>query len=250
VSRIAVGVLTGIVAIGLLLGAPAAHATNDGPTAIASTVAAGALSGFACWVARKAVSRRKDPVGDFERPGWLVALSGSYAWEQFKDSEEASLQTALAPFSTSLTLDSGRPGVSGFAGYRCHPRFSTEFQIEGFEFSGELFEEVQGRIATVSVAPLVLSVNAKGYLLTGRFQPFALFGVGTMTVEGTTRNTLGPSAVRSSRETMTTLRMGGGIDIYATKRIAVDIKADYVMPVAGNDTFEYYTLAVGLMYRF
>jgi hypothetical protein len=49
---------------------------------------------------------------------------------------------------------------------------------------------------------------------------------------------------------MTTLRMGGGIDIYATKRIAVDIKADYVMPVAGNDSFEYYTLSVGLMYRF
>jgi opacity protein-like surface antigen len=90
--------------------------------------------------------------------------------------------------------------------------------------------------------------NAKGYLLTGSIQPFALFGVGAMKVKAEDKRGLG----LSFSETDLALRFGAGVDFYFSQRIAVDLIADYVYPTDDlrDPRFHYVSVRVGVKYRF
>jgi len=240
----------------LALGAPRASADSDATTAIAFAVGTAAVLGISCWTAHFAekdrnvrlASEGKAPT--FERPGWLVGLTGRYAWGNYRDEEQEDMQVALWPFVISMT-EGNSGGVSGWAGYRCHRRFSTEVEVEWMNgFEGDIDELVQGTVAEYSLSPIVVTSNAKGYLLTGRYQPYVLAGAGAMTVESIVRDFRGPGGTRSDRLTMFTMRFGAGVDVYATKNIVVNVDLDYVLPVAGVKNLQYLTFGGGLQYRF
>ncbi len=266
-KRLTVRVLGGTVLTALALNTNAARATTDGPVAIAATAGAGAAASIACLVTRiranadeveaededSEVAATADQARDdrFSRPGWRVGMSYSHGQQHADESEQASQQAAHEPFQVTLVMDEWKPGLSGRVGYRCHARYSTEVEVEWLDsFNGTVSETDQGPFSAIALSPIHTSVNVKGYLHTGRVQPFGLFGMGALTVEGKATDLSGTAGTSRSQDTMLTLRFGGGLDVYITRSIVAQAKASYVLPITGVDTFRYVSVGIGLDYRF
>jgi len=240
----------------LALAAAPASADRQAATAIAFAVGTGALLGIACWTGHNAERDRNAQLSaegkapTFERPGWMAGLTGRYAWGNYGDNEQEDLRVSSLPFLVSITEENS-PGLSGWAGYRCHRRFSAEVEVEWFKgFDGQIDELVQGTVATYSLVPIVVTSNAKGYLMTGRFQPYLLAGAGAMIVQSSTTDFLGAGGTVEDTNAMFTMRFGGGLDVYLTKNIVATVDLDYVLPVAEIKNLHYVTFGGGLQYRF
>jgi opacity protein-like surface antigen len=245
-----VGRTIAIVILGLVLLAPPASA-DSGTDANALTVASGVLMTVACWIMDGRARDGESPQDGFDRRGWLLGLGGSYAVGNFKDAEERIIQSTLRPFPVSLSVDDGKAGFQVRAGRRCNKRYSAELEAEWTStFEGQISNPQQGVVTDVSFDPLFISANSKGYLLTGRFQPFVLVGVGSLSVESTATTVVAPVESSKAEFTALALRLGGGLDVYATKHIVVDMEASYVLPVSGRTEFEYISIGLGLQYRF
>jgi opacity protein-like surface antigen len=183
---------------------------------------------------------------EFDRQGWLIGVAGIYAIETFKDDAESDAQDVFGP-TASLSVDNSF-GVNGRVGYRCHRWFSAEVGVEwldGFKTDLSAF----GNIG-IDIEPIVATANLKGYLLTGRYQPFLLIGAGFMTVEAKVRDTADLGLSASEKETDFAMRFGGGIDLYATKHVVVSVEADYVLPFGSLDDVDYISIGWGFQYRF
>jgi len=176
-------------------------------------------------------------------------------------------------------------GFTGRVGYRCHPYISTELQFEWLDdFDGALSENpngitnegvdvpdtarkfdleleslvfttnMKGHLLTGRYQPFVL-VNMKGHLLTGRYQPFVLVGLGFMRMESKTRDASGgaipgPAPQASDRTVKLAMRFGGGLDFYITENVLANAEISYLMPTGKLDDLDYYSIGVGLQYRF
>jgi opacity protein-like surface antigen len=197
---------------------------------------------------------------DFARRGWMVGVAGSSAFELFEDELEEDYRRHLDPIGggfkpvsiASLPVDNSL-GMNGRVGYRCHSRFSAEVQVEWLHgFDADLEQPGVVQLARVEVDPLVVTANAKGYLLTGRYQPFLLLGLGAMSGSIHVRDPVGLSftGIDSQTENVFAMRFGGGIDLYATKNIVVSLGVDYVYPFGNLDDLNYVTINWGFQYRF
>ena len=223
----------------------------DGPEAVGATLAAGILTGIACWTVELAtedddeVEPRDD---DYDRPGWFAGLQGVYAREDYDiDREERNIQEQT-PFEVEFSLnnhDAG--GVRGKFGRRCHSRFSVEFEMEWLDdFAGK--ENLDGEVVSdIKFSTIAGTINTKGYLLTGRVQPFVLVGVGAMSVRGD-KNPFG-SNKSSQDDGHLVARFGGGIDFYATRHWVVSGQADYVYSATNLQSTNYISVGFGAMYR-
>lgn len=206
---------------------------------------------------------------DFDRRGFFIGAGAAFAGENFSDrpvndiADIFSNQPGLVfpirtgPEATAKADDSW--SVKGRGGYRCHPRYSVGATFEYFggfdtKWSGALNPSgASGSDIDISVA----TIDIKGYLLTGRYQPYLLLGGGTMEVETRVVNPTGSQhpwgsgPVVQSRDYMDfVIRLGGGVDAYATDHVVVNIGASYLVPlgeVSGTDLF---TVGVGVEYRF
>jgi opacity protein-like surface antigen len=237
-----------------LLGAPRDANSGDTTKGILQAAGLGAVMGGAC-IAVAALGDESDTVEDgYARRGWLVGAGGSYVFETFEDEAESDFQWALEPRPTVSTVSFSADdsfGVNGRAGYRCHRRFSAEVELEWLDgFEGELFDSTLGKIATFEAEPWVFTFNTKGYLLTGRYQPFLLLGAGVMTADFETRDTQALGLADSFHQTNFVMRFGGGIDLYATKHVVVSVEADYVLPFGNLDPLDYLSIGLGFQYRF
>ena len=92
---------------------------------------------------------------------------------------------------------------------------------------------------------LVFTDNVKGHLLTGRYQPFVLMGVGFMRMEGKI-----PALGFRETNVDVAMRFGGGLDIYATKKLVVSAEASYLMPTGKLEDLDYYSIGLGVQFRF
>jgi opacity protein-like surface antigen len=184
-------------------------------------------------------------------------------------------------YSVSVSdVDDDTFGVMGRVGYRCHPHVSSELQFEWLDdFNGSLAESSLDntndtlRNFNLSLETLVFTANMKGHLLTGRFQPFVLGGFGFMRMEtksqditpnATARTDVCPAdsgvppdpnppcwaAQESERQVNVALRIGGGIDFYLTESIVMSAEASYLMPTGKLDNMDFYSIGLGLQYRF
>ena len=214
--------------MGLALAAHPVSARADGTRTIVAGLATAALTSLVC--ASFALTAGEDTKQDeFARRGWLIGVAGSYAIETF----ESDLQDAVG-FSVDLSVDNSL-GFNGRVGYRCHRWLSAEVEVEwlnGFDVSAPGF-------ATIDVEPVVATANLKGYFLTGRYQPFLLVGGGGMTAKAATE-----------RGKSYAMRVGGGIDLYATKNVVVTVGADYVLPFDDLKDLDYISIGWGFEYRF
>jgi opacity protein-like surface antigen len=134
------------------------------------------------------------------------------------------------------------PGVNGHLGYRFHPNFAGEVEVEyiapadvdgSFTAPGS---EVEWSITAMG--------NIKGYMLTGRFQPFGVLGMGYM------RSRVDSDFTSGSEKGRFAARLGGGLDVYFTERFLGTLGASYVIPDDELSDFAYVSAILGLGFRF
>jgi opacity protein-like surface antigen len=103
------------------------------------------------------------------------------------------------------------------------------------------------------------TTDIKGYLLTGRYQPYLLLGGGALHVKTEVTNptgvlTFGKPTIRpvtqSRKFTDFVIRLGGGFDVYATDHVVVNISASYLFPLGEVSGVELFTAGGGIEYRF
>jgi opacity protein-like surface antigen len=141
---------------------------------------------------------------DYARPGPYVAVDFALGDEDFKQSLESRsffqdtyeldpqqigpadphddiVLVSCCSFSTNMVV-----GVNGRVGYRLHPRLALETEVNWMspwnvkseaDFVSNFTTPVPFT-GNLRVEPIVLTANAKLYLLTGRFQPFLSVGSG------------------------------------------------------------------------
>jgi opacity protein-like surface antigen len=246
-----------MVSLVCLLGAPRDARGGDTTKGYLQGAGIGAVMVAACTGFAALTAESETDQDGYARRGWLVGVGGSYAMETFEDDAESDLRSpnVLGP-TVSLSADDSF-GVNGRAGYRCHRLFSVEVQgewIDGFD------ADVSGipvsgfpvppppppPSGTIDAEPWVVTANTKGYLLTGRYQPFLLLGAGVMTADFDAQDT----GLSNSTETNFAMRFGGGIDLYATKHVVVSAEIDYVLPFGNLAPLDYLSIGMGIQYRF
>jgi len=251
--------------IGLLVqitnATPASGGSSTGNTAIAGGAIA-AFSAILCGGVGQAFDFEESPEDDsYARRGLLLGVSGIYAADTKEDDLESELFVNPAGVPVNLSLKNTF-GIKSQAGYRCHPRFSAEVEVEWLDdFEGTVFiGGPVGEKVSVDLEPLVVTTSLKGYLLTGRYQPYALIGGGAMVVEANLKDNcclslreqdvlpLGSSETDTRRGVV--MRFGGGLDFYATKQIVLTVGVDYLLPFGEVEDFDYLSIAWGLRYRF
>ncbi len=186
---------------------------------------------------------------DFARKGFYVGLGGTYAIDTFENELEDEIEDALGG-PVNVSVDDSL-GINGRIGYRFHRHFSAEVQAEWLDgFEADVSVPGFGKIAGVDLEPWVVTGNVKGHLLTGRYQPFLLVGLGVMTAKAKVRDTVGLGLSASERLTDFTTRFGAGVDLYATEKVVFSVGADYVLPIGDLDDADYVSVGWGLQYRF
>jgi opacity protein-like surface antigen len=168
-----------------------------------------------------------DDAEAFDRDGWYAGIGGGGAIEYF---------------------DRGNSGNSGIAQIRAGYRFLRFAALEAqLEYTPK-FEGKSGRYAGVDTATFGTWANIKGYPTapwTGRFQPYAMVGVGWWWERRT------GSAINGSQEDGAFVsRYGGGIDVYVTKNIVLTAESAWVLPTGGLDDLTQVQIVGAIQYRF
>ncbi len=186
---------------------------------------------------RKTKKRRATaPVDEgYARRGLYLAFLPSRSFAAFEDEIEDLVPGIEVSVDDSWAL---RGGI----GYRVNPRLALEAQ-------GEWYEEYNIDLLGVEAAEFQgwsAALIGKVYLLTGRFQPYALAGGGYLDVKLSDK--LGIGLSENSSGSMA--RWGGGMDFYATNRFVINMEGSYVLPLGGLKDLDYWTFGLGLKYRF
>jgi opacity protein-like surface antigen len=175
-------------------------------------------------------------------------------------------------------LEDAQFGINGVFGYRAGALAAFEVEGEWLITSNETDLDVSGSTGshTAEVSEIwAITANVKlyppfiGWLRhLERFQPFAKVGLGVQSskldidIESsglTTTNGVDPTEVSADftiKKIETNLdgalRVGGGIDIYATRNIVSEINATYVLPFSdvGFLKTDYVSVQWRLVYRF
>jgi opacity protein-like surface antigen len=117
------------------------------------------------------------------------------------------------------------------------------------DFAGEVVNKRDGTaISDIKFSTIAGTINTKGYLLTGRVQPFVLVGVGAMSVRGDAKD-FGRGVKTSQDDGHLVARFGGGIDFYVNRHWVVSGQADYVYSATNLESTNYISVGFGAMYR-
>ena len=109
----------------------------------------------------------------FSRNG--IYLAGGIALGEYLDVED-DLEDAFSSPGMSVSVEVKETvGADVRVGYRFHPHFACELQFQFLSLTDDI--EVQG-IKVLELETWALTGNLKGYVLTGRIQPFLAAGHG------------------------------------------------------------------------
>ena len=177
---------------------------------------------------------------DFDRSGFYVGVGlGGAAYTKVENDLEDSLAALGYAFSVDIEVPAG---LDARAGYRFHPRIAGEVQLQWFPKAQIEIEDIDA----LDLETLVFTGNAKGYLLTGRFQPFLLVGGGLMHFD--VKDDLGLGA--REKGNAFAARFGGGMDVYLNRNFVVALDTGYVLPTGDADGLDHVSFSLGLQYRF
>jgi opacity protein-like surface antigen len=209
----------GFASLALGVSPAAAGSIGDGSTVALTMVGGGGLMAIGCMAIALLTQDEEEEEEGYDRRGFYLGLSASYARQNFSDSDVVNLVDG--ELQDNLRLLRGTPvlgdpeenppippgdrgvytfdllddmeddvfGVLGRGGYRCHPYISAELQFEALaDFDGTIRENGTpsndwARNFDLELETLVFTDNLKGHLLTGRTQPFVLLGMGFMRME-------------------------------------------------------------------
>ncbi len=176
---------------------------------------------------------------DFARNGIYLGANLAGAW--YTDVKE-DLEKV---FSVGVKVEEPL-GLGALVGYRFHPHLAAEVQFQWFAKANiQAFDE-DFTVDFLALETLVFTGNVKGYLLTGRIQPFLLAGAGLMHFEVKDKLGLGLSA----KDEDFAARFGAGIDFYLTPNIVAVAEGGYVLPTGELDGLDHVVWSIGLQYRF
>jgi len=138
-------------------------------------------------------------------------------------------------------------GLGVRAGYRFFPHLSAEAQFQWFSKAiVELINNNDDKFDAMKIEALTVTGNLKGYLLTGRVQPFVLAGVGLM--HATSEDKVG-IGIKPDGDSFAA-RFGGGVDLYVNRNFVIVVEGDYLLPTGKLNELKGVTWSVGLQYRF
>jgi opacity protein-like surface antigen len=208
-------ILTSLCALGLLVGASAAYAGTYGDEPQNEESPAAPYS-------------RPEPVPvddgpDYARTGFYLGLGGNFAIEFFDG---------------SMNVDNSS-GYHVRAGYRVHPNVALEARYE--RYMGFETDPNPGHFEGWSATG-----NVKGFILTGRYQPYLLFGMGYFDLNYPGRNRAGDASPGDDFA----MRFGAGLEGNITEHIAIGPEIAYVLPVGDASDLDMLTISLGLQYKF
>jgi hypothetical protein len=185
--------------------------------------------------------------GQYAREGGYVGFGGAYVLENADtDDIEKDLESDLAAAGfpgTRVDVDVDDTwGLNARVGSRFGSRFAMEVVGDWFDDADVDIDATApaGRVGgSAEVEAWALTYNLKGYLLTGRVQPFIVVGGGVLNIDAESEDDYGFS-----------WRLGGGYDFYQTENVVFSLEALYYLPT--GDIRDYHVISVGLgaQYRF
>lgn len=166
---------------------------------------------------------------DYARVGPYIGIGGNFAIENFNHANNVDNST----------------GFHVKAGYRVHPNVAVEARYENYLN----FEQDPGQ---GSYDGWSATANVKGFFLTGRWQPYALFGMGYLDMSYPGKHAfLGQGGSHNPHPGGGfAMRYGIGMQANITENIAIGPEIAYVLPVGEVANFDMITIALGLQYNF
>lgn len=216
-------------------------------------------------VSSQAFGEEKEP--DFARKGAYVGVGFVYAVNDFGlDNFDKQFEQGGVRVQDSVSQSYGFD-VRG--GYRFHQHLAAEAQVQyydDFQLGSKLRETdpatgdiLKTGLPDADVTAVAATANLKGYPMTGRVQPYVLVGLGALWAE-VCNLPVGTSASDFRRvdgnDTSFAVRVGVGLDVYATAHFVFNFEATKVLPtddtrVGGVDLdLSSVPLAFNLQYRF
>jgi hypothetical protein len=126
-------------------------------------------------------------------------------------------------------------GFDAGIGWRENERFALELEFEWSTSGGD-----------AGYGSWAFGVNGKYYFMTGRLQPWFVTGANLLVTKPA------PTATGAIIPTNYDwgFRHGIGLDYYLTEHIAATGEATFMWGVGGNWPYKYFTLGLGLQYKF
>ena len=187
--------------------------------------------------------------GNYAREGGYVGLGAVYVSQSVdEDDIEGDLESELARagfpgVKTSLDVDDTW-GLNARVGARFGSRVAMEVVGDWFDdVDVDIDTSVPGASASLEAEAWAVTYNLKGYVLTGRAQPYAVVGGGLFNVDI-------DSSVGSEDEHGFSWRLGGGLDFYQTENIVLNLEALYYLPTGDVRDFDFVSVGFGVQYRF
>jgi hypothetical protein len=200
---------------------------------------------------------------DFARNGLYAGINMvGTVYTKIEDDAKTGIERGLEGLTYSGDTDTESPlGIGATVGYRFHPHLAAEIRFDWFtnsvtDFNGWLAavdgvpipddDKEETNFDILKVETLNLTGNLKGYLLTGRIQPFVQAGGGLMHANAKDKFNLG---VVKNGDAFAA-RFGGGVDLYLNPHFFFVVEGGYVLPTGKLDELKSYLWSVGINYRF
>ncbi|MFN2378113.1 MAG: outer membrane beta-barrel protein [Candidatus Binatia bacterium] len=171
---------------------------------------------------------------DYARTGFYIGAGGNYAFNNF----DGLNSTPGGPAIVATDSVDNSAGYFVRAGYRVHANVAVEARFE--HYLGFETDPGPGHLEGYSIM-----ANVKGFLLTGRYQPYVLFGMGYLDL-----NSPGVDQGDEIAGDDFAMRFGGGLDAYITENLSMGPELAYLLPTGDASDLDMLTLSLGLNYRF
>ncbi|MBW2289018.1 MAG: porin family protein [Deltaproteobacteria bacterium] len=190
------------------------------------------------------VAGAERPPPEYDRAGWYLGLGGFYALSDY-DLTTSDLDVVPPQPADTNPKFGNSAGVDFRAGYRAFSRWAFEFDYQwqaGFDSKNSSIDP------HLEIDTHLLSLNTKFFLLTGRWQPYALLGAGLLVfnseiVDDDFKKPWDVSVGFAPR-------FGGGVDFWVNEDWALMLEGTYIVPVGILDGANMGSVGVGFQYRF
>jgi len=207
-----------------------------GRVQLAAIVAATAIAGLSVASAAQAGGfRRFEEDGDYARSGLYVGggLVGGFT-------TRLEGQLTEIPGVDNVEVDPS-VGLAGRLGARITPHLALEAHYEWMED----FETSVDGIEIAETRTQALTGDVKGYLSTGRVQPYLSAGLGFLSAKSDD-----PVTAFQKTDTDFAARFGGGVEFYVTENIGLSVDSSYVIPTGDVEDLDYVSVGAGVFFRF
>jgi opacity protein-like surface antigen len=156
-------------------------------------------------------------------PGFYFGLGAVYAFENFSfTSDNLGMAPGLLPSGLDPAFDDSA-GAHALLGYRALEWLGVDFQYEFLEG----YDSTRGK-PDVEIDSHLFVLNAKLYPIQGRWQPYALAGMGAQLINS---EAVDVKTVKKPFETDLGFvgRVGGGLAFNATRHFLIELEGAYQM---------------------